>query len=72
MLCPGCSQLVGVNDDVCLNCGRRKPGMWGFAGLLRGTGDDMGFSALVLGGCSLLYLASLVSDLAGMQSGGGL
>ncbi len=72
VLCPGCSQLVGVNDEACLNCGRRKPGLWGFAKLLRGVGDDMGFRALVLGGCSLLYLATLVSDLEGMGASGGL
>jgi len=28
-LCSSCGKLVGVRDDVCWNCGRRNPGLWG-------------------------------------------
>ena len=62
VLCPGCGSLVGVNDDVCLTCGRRKPGLFGFAALLRKTGEDMGFLTLVLGACGLLFVATLASS----------
>lgn len=34
--------------------------MWGFAPLLRGLGRDMGFGQLVMGGCALLYVLSLL------------
>jgi rhomboid protease GluP len=60
VVCPSCGSLVGINDEVCYTCGRRNPGMWGFAPLLRGLGRDMGFGPLVIGGCAVLYVLSLV------------
>jgi rhomboid protease GluP len=59
VLCPSCGQLVGVNDDRCLNCGRLRPGLWGLTSLLKARGDDMGFTTLVVGACGLLYIACL-------------
>ena len=70
VLCPSCGTLVGVKDPECLNCGRRNPGMWGLAHLLRGLGDDMGFTTLVMWACGALYLASLAVDLEGIRAGG--
>jgi len=61
-LCPSCGTLVGVRDAQCLNCGRRNPGMWGFAHLLRKVGDDMGFATLVMFACGALYLATLAAN----------
>ncbi len=69
-LCPSCGQLVGVNDAECLGCGRRNPGMWGFASALRGLGRDLGFVPLVLWGCGAVYLATLVSNPSGIQMDG--
>ena len=48
VLCPSCGLLVGVNDERCLNCGRAHPGLWGFAGVFRDLGRDMGFGTLVM------------------------
>jgi rhomboid protease GluP len=62
VLCPSCGQLVGVNDDRCLNCGRLRPGLFGFAGLLRNLGDDNAFLAVVLFGCGALFLATLAAS----------
>ncbi len=70
VLCPSCGTLVGVKDPVCLSCGRRNPGMWGFAHVLRGVGDDMGFATLVVWACGALYLASLAVNLEGVRTGG--
>lgn len=70
VLCPSCGQLVGVNDPQCLGCGRRNPGLWGFAALLRNVGDDMGFTQLVMWACGALYIASLAVDFEGMTGGG--
>jgi rhomboid protease GluP len=70
VLCPSCGTLVGVNDPQCLNCGRRYPGMFGFAHVLRGLGDDMGFTPLVMFACGALYFASLAVDLEGIGGGG--
>jgi len=52
--------LVGVNDDTCYNCGRRNPGLWGFAPALRSLGRDMGFVPFLIGTCAVLYGLTLV------------
>ena len=70
VLCPACGQLVGVKDEECLSCGRRHPGMWGFAALLRNTGSDLGFTGLVLWTCGAVFLASLAVDFEGIGRGG--
>ena len=70
VVCPSCGRLVGVNDERCFNCGRRNPGMWGFAAVLRRLGHDAGFTELVMGGTILLYGATLLTG--GIQQGGGL
>jgi rhomboid protease GluP len=55
VVCPSCGRLVGVKDEKCLNCGRRNPGLWGFAAAFRGVGNDLGFTRLVIGACIVLY-----------------
>jgi rhomboid protease GluP len=70
VLCPSCGKLVGVNDEVCLNCGRRNPGMWGLTSALGRLGRDMGFVQVVIGGCVFLYLAMLAVDPGGIRMGG--
>lgn len=70
IVCPSCGKLVGVNDEACWNCGRRRPGMFGFAGLLRGLGSDMGFEKLVIGGSIVLFGATLVASGGGGMGGG--
>jgi rhomboid protease GluP len=68
-LCPSCGKLVGVNDDVCLNCGRRRPGMWGLTSVVRNLGKDAGFFQLVIAGNVFLYLAMLAVDPQHIQMG---
>jgi len=73
VLCPSCGQLVGVNDDRCLNCGRRRPGLWGFAHLLRTQSPDMGFTLLIFWACGAVYLACLAAqpdEISGLFSPG--
>jgi rhomboid protease GluP len=72
VLCPSCGSLVGVNDAQCLICGRQRPGLWGFTGLLRNLGRDMGFANVVMWACGALYISSLVVDPEAMRGGGGL
>jgi rhomboid protease GluP len=72
VVCPSCRSLVGVNDATCYSCGRRNPGLWGFAPLVRSLGQDLGFGPLVLGLCAILYVISLLlSGRANAESGGG-
>lgn len=59
-----------MKDSQCLSCGRRNPGMWGFAHVLRGVGDDMGFAMLVMWVCGALYLACLAADPEGVRTSG--
>jgi rhomboid protease GluP len=70
VLCPSCGQLVGVNDDRCLNCGRLRPGMWGLTSLLRRLGPDLGFVPIVTWACGVLYLCTLAVDLRGVRTAG--
>ena len=68
VVCPSCGRLVGVNDERCWNCGRSRPGLLGFAPLLRRLGEDLGFSRLVVGACAALYVLMLVVDLDGVET----
>jgi rhomboid protease GluP len=74
VVCASCGSLVGVNDERCYTCGRRNPGLWGFAPLLRRLGNDFGFVTIVVYGCSALYVLSLVLTVmtGGSIVGGGL
>jgi rhomboid protease GluP len=70
VVCPSCRRLVGIHDEQCFNCGRRNPGMWGYAKLFQQLGHDLGFLPFVLYGCVLMYLITLIWDLPGIRSGG--
>ena len=67
VLCTSCGVLVGVNDDRCYNCGRRNPGLWGYAPALRSLGQDLGFVPLVMGATIMLYVLSLLLSRSNMQ-----
>src|SRR5581483_10573158 len=60
VVCTSCGYLVGVNDDRCYHCGRRNPGLWGYAPLLRRFGNDMGFVPFVTGTCIVVYALTLL------------
>jgi len=69
VVCPTCGRLVGVRDPQCLQCGRRNPGMWGYAPLLQKLGRDMGFVPIVIGGCITLFALSFVLDPSAIRFG---
>jgi membrane associated rhomboid family serine protease len=60
VVCVSCGYLVGVNDDRCYHCGRRNPGLWGFAPALRSLGNDLGFVQFVTGTCIVVYALTLL------------
>jgi rhomboid protease GluP len=60
VICASCGVLVGVADDRCYNCGRRNPGLWGYAPALRSLGQDLGFVPLMTGATIVLYVLSLL------------
>ena len=62
ILCPSCGRLTNADAAVCLVCGRRNPGMWGFAGPLRVLFRSWSFTNVVTAVCVVLFLATLVLD----------
>lgn len=64
VICTSCGVLVGVNDDACYNCGRRNPGLWGYAPALRALGQDLGFVPFVTGTCIVVYGLTLLYTVA--------
>ena len=68
VVCPSCGRLVGVSEAKCPFCGRASPGMFGFAQALRKLGSGLGVVEMVVGGCVLLYLLTLVTDSNNWQS----
>ena len=69
VLCTSCGVLVGVNDPTCYNCGRRNPGLWGFAPALKALGNDLGFVNIVTGAAVIMYVLSLVMSRQGSNVG---
>ena len=68
VLCPGCGQLVGVQDKQCLFCGRRNPALFGFAGLVRF--DTAGVLKILLGANIGLFLLALVLSVGAIEMRG--
>lgn len=62
VVCRSCGRLVGVNDARCWECGARNPSLWGWAPAFRRLGEDLGFTWIAIGACTVLYLLSLVLD----------
>lgn len=70
VVCPSCAKLVGVSEEVCPYCGRKSPGMWGFAGVLRKLDLEEGATHLIVWGCVALYVLSLVLQPAAIRFDG--
>jgi len=62
ILCPSCGRLTNADAPVCLVCGRRNPGLWGFAGPLRRVFRALDFTNAVTVVVVALYIVSLVFD----------
>ena len=68
--CVSCKQLISVSDQTCPNCQRKNPSLWGYSRILRGLGADMGFIKIIIGGCLILYVATLLVDLEHIKNDG--
>ncbi|HEY2993834.1 MAG TPA: rhomboid family intramembrane serine protease [Methylomirabilota bacterium] len=62
IVCPSCGRLTNADARECLVCGRRNPGMWGFAGPLRALFRRRSFVDVVTVACIALYILTLVLD----------
>lgn len=70
VVCRSCGRLVGVHDARCWECGARYPALWGWAPAFRRLGEDLGFTWIAIGACTLLYLGALLMDPSAIGSGG--
>jgi rhomboid protease GluP len=62
ILCPSCGRLTNADARECLVCGRRNPGMWGFAGPLRALFRRRSVVDVVTVGCVVLFVITLLMD----------
>lgn len=62
ILCPSCGRLTNADAQECLVCGRRNPGMLGFAAPLGALFRTRGFTDVVTAVCIAFYVASLLVD----------
>ncbi len=62
VVCPNCGRLVGVRDEKCLGCGRTNVGLWGLAPLLNQLGRNLDFTQVIVVGCSVLFIITLLKD----------
>lgn len=72
ILCPSCGRLTNADARECLICGRRNPGMWGFAGPLRALFRRRQFIDVVSVACIVFYVITLMLDPAGALRARGL
>ncbi|MBN2000179.1 rhomboid family intramembrane serine protease [candidate division KSB1 bacterium] len=64
IVCPGCGRLISVSSSKCIHCGRRNPGLWGFAPeLKRLFGSYGGLIPAIIIFCVTMYVLSLLMDL---------
>jgi rhomboid protease GluP len=72
VVCVSCGYLVGVRDERCYNCGRRNPGLWGFAASVRRLGNDLGFTPFVIGLCVTMFVLTLLASGSNIMGSGSL
>ncbi len=72
ILCPRCHKLVSADAEVCLNCGQRKPGLWGFTSAVRKLGLQVNFPSVIVALCAALYVLGLLLDPSAIFQGGGI
>jgi rhomboid protease GluP len=70
VVCASCGYLVGVRDATCYHCGRRNPGLWGYAPALRSLGNDLGFVPFVTFLCGIVYALTLLKTGPSALGGG--
>ncbi len=73
IVCAGCSNLVGINEERCPFCGAWRPGLFGWAPTLRAVvGNRLDLIPLILGSCVTLYAVALLLQPEAIFEGQGL
>ena len=75
VVCSQCGRLVGVNEEKCPFCDAWRPGLFGWATVLRrALGGRLDLFTLIGGACATLYAVALLMSVASGENilGGGL
>jgi membrane associated rhomboid family serine protease len=62
ILCPSCGRITNADAAVCLTCGFRRPGLWGFGGALGRLVGSLDVTKTISMVCGGLYVLSLVIE----------
>ena len=72
VVCTNCGRLVGINEQACPYCGSWRPGLFGWAPVIRNVvGQRLDLVTLILMACITLYAVSLLLEPEAAFSGGG-
>ncbi len=72
IVCAGCNNLVGINEERCPFCGAWRPGLFGWAPVLRAVvGNRLDLIPLMVGTCATLYAVALLLQPEAIFEGGG-
>ncbi|MYI75855.1 MAG: rhomboid family intramembrane serine protease, partial [Acidobacteria bacterium] len=72
VVCANCGKLVGINEQTCPYCGAWRPGLFGWAPVIRSVvGNRLDLISLILMACVTLYAVSLLLEPEAAFSGGG-
>jgi len=63
IVCAQCNQLVGVNEETCPFCGAWRPGLFGWAPVLRSViGTRLDQTTLIVGATATLFVLALLLE----------
>jgi len=73
VVCAQCNQLVGINEEACPFCGAWRPGLFGWAPVLRRViGVRLDLITLIVGASVTLYALALLLQPEAIVQGGGI
>ena len=73
IVCAQCNNLIGINEEHCPFCGAWRPGLFGWAPVLRSViGSRLDLITLIVGACVTLYALGLLLQPEALLQGQGL
>ena len=73
IVCAQCNNLIGINEEHCPFCGAWRPGLFGWAPVLRSViGSRLDLITLIIGACVTLYALGLLLQPEALLQGRGL
>ena len=73
IVCAQCNNLIGINEEHCPFCGAWRPGLFGWAPVIRSViGSRLDLITLIVGACVTLYALGLFLQPEALLQGQGL